>query len=281
MKNKLDHNKFFYNDINDTIQLLMVNDSNMDMLASDFAKSFQEGYGCIQGIPQLSLLTKLWENKIEDDSLIHSHPYTVIILFSLLKLPIEQVISKSPIAMSQDYISDILYMCDIKSQKSVYDLDNFKAPSEHGVMIKGMQDMRFNGVRIFDFMQATIKELLESWLKKVETDLGSNQTLVYSQPRLIKVLYCYVHWGWALKKDNRDKLANFINNYLKDTSISDIDKENLKKIIRRIEVSTETLFNNNMQLIYLLSSQNRMSVKKGEEPIATRAVRDLVSLINL
>lgn len=256
------YQKFFGDEINDAINAMMPNDSNINMLATDLAEVLQKGYEHIKGIPDVLLLNQIWINKINDDDLF-GNPYESIIIFSLRKLPINKVISDSLISMSESYLSRLLLLFNIKNKDGVYNLSDFTLPSENDVNLKGMQDISFNNKPILKFNENTFKQIIQSWIKEADDFFKSNNSQVYSQPKLISVLYRYVQWSLAIQiNDCRNKLAIFIINLLKN--VDDKDKSYIKNIINKErekfgskmmgikEDPCKTLFDNNKELICLL-----------------------------
>lgn len=256
------YDKFFGGGIDDALKMLAIDDSNMNVLASDLAEALRKRAIKLSGVPTIQFLNNIWAGKINDNDFIN--PYETIILYSLQKASIEKIISDCFLGLSEASLSAIFHVCGFKNKNGIYNLDDVSVAPDDDISRKGMQNVTFNNIGIKEFDKETIKQIINVWVAKVEMDLASKRRDIYNQVKLISIFYRYVQWSLAIGSDVRAKLADLVVKYFQDTAIPVGDKEYLKRIIKNEKEKfdsqkwgmeknpMETLFDNASEIIQII-----------------------------
>jgi hypothetical protein len=212
-------------------------------------------------IPDLQIINDIWMNKINDNDFMNF--YELIIINSIKRANIYNIISSCILGVSELYLQDLLRLFNIKNNNGVYELDDWKAPSLEEIESQGFSEAQFNNTPLNQFSLDTIKQIISLWLAKTESQLTSLSKQIYCQPRIVSVFYRFIQWNISLGQDMKNQLASNIFDFLNTSSISESEKQLLisrlnysnKKFGNVVQNSFEYLFDNDPRLINFLSNE--------------------------
>lgn len=236
------YKNFFDNDINKAIEELLNEGKAFDHYANDISDTLIKNKLIVKNTPSLELLNKLWLKKSEWDSL---YPYGILILYLLEKHPLEKVIEKCVLTLSEVYLRNILTVCNIRNINKYYNLNSFVLPDDRTLLSEGLLSLNFNGQNIKSFNTPTLNSILMLWIKKVESELQNKESTFFSEKKLLTVFYRFVQFGYATSGtfENRQKLATYLVNFLKSEIVSQNDK---RKLLDELAVECVQYFQKNM-----------------------------------
>lgn len=221
------YSEYFEGDINFVLNALNNENSHeFRVLAQNLASDLYRGGIKPDQKPEINITNALWKNKANVYSLDNSY-YETIILNSLRNHPVELVISECYLSISEAFIYDILFVCGVVNIQSEYNLNKATNPTKEKLIQKCLDDASYKGKFIREYQQgdSLLQDILNTWLMKFDDDFSSQDHSAFNQPKLISILYRYNQWSLSAKKiDSQVKLANYIINYLINSSIDSSNK---------------------------------------------------------
>jgi hypothetical protein len=205
------------------------------------------------GIPDIYNVIPLWSSKVTEENNF-GNPFESIVIASLYNIADDEIISKSPLSLSEAYIHRILYANGIKNTDGRYIIENRQEASKSSLNKYHVKNKLDNN---------DIKTILDKWLNQAKSEFSDIHHSWLDDHSLTSILYRYIQWGETIGIDNKTSLSNYILNALKSNNVTVIRKQRLVKALNlevdKYEAKTfafkdpiAALFNDNNEIKELL-----------------------------
>ncbi|WP_058532868.1 P-loop NTPase fold protein [Legionella saoudiensis] len=213
---------FFQGDFHGALEILV--DMTNQNIAADISLALMKNIRLQQRPEEINLetLNKLWLKKVNYSN---GSPYTQIALYLSSFVPLEKLIDKTNLLLSESFIIKVLSAFSITNNNGIYNLDHFS--SRNIRFLEGsLENVSFKNNSIKNFTKEQIIEILNIWLKKLSSSLEKKDPNLVESDNSIGLFYRYIQWGKALGQDNRGKLSEYVNSVLKNSTVSEATKIN-------------------------------------------------------